>query len=325
MNYFISDLHFGHRSVIRQCGRPFSSVEAMDDALIERWNRRVQGGDTVYILGDLAHRSDRGAAYYLSRLKGRKVLIRGNHDGAAYDGDALSSFFYKVTSYQELCLDGRHLTLCHYPLLEWKNSRKEGSRKLGYLIHGHIHNRTDPLYAPLFARANALNAAAELNGYEPVLFEELFQNNERQKLSLLPSPVEQALFLCRSYHRHQSDKAGEPYWLHPQRVAAGFSDETHRIVALLHDTLEDTDLAPEKIGSLFGERVLSAVLSMTHREGEDYFSYLERVKKDPVAREVKRADLLHNMDLSRLRTVTEADLLRVEKYQKALALLEDGT
>lgn len=81
MIYFTADTHFGHYNVIRFCDRPFASAEEMDEAMIQNWNDRVTGNDTVYILGDMFFRST-NAEGILKRLKGKKRLIVGNHDGS---------------------------------------------------------------------------------------------------------------------------------------------------------------------------------------------------------------------------------------------------
>lgn len=322
MTYFIADTHLGHTAIVGTCRRPFASVEEMDRTIKANWNAKVKRGDTVYILGDLIYKSGKDPATYLDGLNGKKVLILGNHDSGWLGRLDPAVYFRTVTPYLEITQSGHLTTLCHYPMLEWRNSRKVGTKKLGYLIHGHIHNRMDDRFAPLFAAGNALNAGVDINGYAPVTFKELMANNERFKLSTMSSRVEKATYLCRAYHMHATDKAGVPYAEHPIHVASEVADEDQKIVALLHDTLEDTPLSPALIEELFGETVLAAVRAMTHREGEDYFSYIERVRRDPLARAVKAADLRHNMDLSRLPTVTDADVSRRNKYERALALLQ---
>ena len=74
MIYFTSDLHFGHLGILRLCHRPFASVEEMDEALIENWNKKVHQGDTVYIVGDLIWDKKR-ASEYLSKLNGKKIFL----------------------------------------------------------------------------------------------------------------------------------------------------------------------------------------------------------------------------------------------------------
>lgn len=322
MNYYISDTHFGHENLLKLSGRPFSSVEKMDEAMIENWNSKVKRSDTVYIIGDLIYKSARSPEWYLDRLNGKKILILGNHDDSWLRRIDASKYFAEVTRLMEATVGGKHVMFCHYPMLEWRDSRKVGSRKLGYLIYGHTHNKVSPLYRPLFEIGNALNAGADINGYAPVTFEELQRNNELFKLSVMSDPVDKAFYLCRSYHMHQCDKAGVSYAEHPIFVASRLDLPEQKIVALLHDTLEDTDLKAETIEELFDKEVLEAILTMTHRDGEDYFSYIERVKKNPLARAVKIEDLHHNMDMSRLKQITADDIVRNEKYGKALTILE---
>lgn len=171
MIYFTSDTHFGHESVIRFCSRPYATAAEMDEALMENWNSRVKGNDTVFILGDLFFRSD-NAGEILRRLKGKKRLLIGNHDGSWMTQVDVSRYFASVDLMLELS-DGCHaLTLCHYPLLTWKHAKKS------YMIHGHIHNDTSADFWPLLAaRDNALNAGVDINGYQPVTFGELLENN----------------------------------------------------------------------------------------------------------------------------------------------------
>ena len=122
-------------------------------------------------------------------------------------------------------------------------------------------------------------------------------------------------------HMGQVDKAGVPYVEHPRTVAGMLDGETERIVAWLHDTVEDTDATIDEIRRLFGDEVAVAVDHLTHRKGEPYMNYIRRVKENELARKVKLADLEHNMDLSRLPVVTEDDVLRRMKYCQAKQLL----
>ena len=133
--------------------------------------------------------------------------------------------------------------------------------------------------------------------------------------------VEKAEAFAKKAHEGQVDKSGKPYFGHPKAVAAMVEGEVEKTVAYLHDVVEDTGVTIDQIRSLFGDEVADAVDLLTHREGVPYFDYVEKIKANPVARRVKMADLTHNMDLSRLDTVTEKDLKRIEKYKKAYAML----
>ena len=98
MIYFTADTHFGHYNVIRFCDRPFASAEEMDEAMIQNWNDRVTGNDTVYILGDMFFRST-NAEGILKRLKGKKRLIVGNHDGSWMTSLTTQGIFSAWTSF----------------------------------------------------------------------------------------------------------------------------------------------------------------------------------------------------------------------------------
>ena len=131
-----------------------------------------------------------------------------------------------------------------------------------------------------------------------------------------------ALSIAKKAHKGQYDKAGVDYIEHPLFVASLVDTQEEKAVALLHDVLEDSPYkAEELILAGLPETVVSAVQILTKKKGQDYQQYLELVKSSPIARRVKLADLKHNSDLSRLATVTEKDLERLEKYKKAIDYL----
>lgn len=178
MIYFISDTHFGHSAIIGLCRRPFKNAYEMDEFMVRRWNEKVSGNDTVYIIGDMFYKHTEPEKI-LKRLKGKKRLIIGNHDGGWMEKVNISDFFVSTDSFKEVS-DGRHsLVLCHYPLLTWKHESKS------YMIHGHIHNSTDLPYRALIKNnPRLLNAGADVNGFEPVSFDEMVINNGRFKIKL---------------------------------------------------------------------------------------------------------------------------------------------
>lgn len=321
MEYFIADTHFGHENILKLANRPFASVEEMDETIIRNWNARVKKhADTVYIVGDFIW-EEKDPTPYLSKLNGKKVLITGNHDEKWLKKYDVKGYFQETAPYFQNKILGKTVTFCHYPMLEWKDCRKMGSKKLGWHIHGHIHGKFKSEYAPLFLAPHALNAGVDVNGFMPVTFDELVKNNEIHKLHSLPTMEEKARFLATKYHIHQTDKVGKPYIEHPKAVASFVEGEAVKTVAWLHDIIEDTDIELSLLQEIFPEEVVKAVLTMTHEKSEDYFSYVRRVKENPIARQVKLADLKHNSDLTRLKTITEYDLERVEKYAKARAIL----
>lgn len=175
MIWFISDTHFGHRSIIEMCNRPFETVEEMNRELIARWNARVKGNDTVYIMGDMFFRCE-NAEEILKTLKGNKHLLRGNHDGSWLTKFDASGYFESIMDLYSGSVGQRGMTLCHYPLLTYKRQAKH------YMIHGHIHEDTSSDYWPLLCkRERVLNAGVDINGYQPVTFDELVENNRIYK------------------------------------------------------------------------------------------------------------------------------------------------
>ena len=135
--------------------------------------------------------------------------------------------------------------------------------------------------------------------------------------------TKKALALCFEAHKDQKEKTGLPYDFHPFHLAEQMTDETTTAVALLHDVIEDTDYTLDDLRALgFTSEVLEAVALMTHAPDVDYMEYVKEIKKNPVARAVKLADLRHNSDATRLEVMTEWDIKRAEKYKRAIALLE---
>ena len=136
------------------------------------------------------------------------------------------------------------------------------------------------------------------------------------------SQSEKAYEIAKRAHLGQVDKAGEDYIKHPEKVASFVKTDEEKAVAYLHDVIEDTELTLEDLNKYdFSKEVLEAVDIITKKRGEDYQSYLNSVKKNKLARAVKLADLRHNSDLTRLIKVTEKDIKRKEKYQKAIDFL----
>ena len=127
-----------------------------------------------------------------------------------------------------------------------------------------------------------------------------------------------ALELAVEKHKNQTDKAGNPYILHPLHVMENVNSKEGKIVAILHDIIEDTDVTEDyilKIG--LSKRIVDAVVALTRSEDIDYQEYIKNLSSNPLAKEVKLADLEHNMDLKRLPTLEEKDLERNRKYQIA--------
>ena len=135
------------------------------------------------------------------------------------------------------------------------------------------------------------------------------------------SNVELARRYAELAHNGQVDKAGEPYIHHPERVALRLKTDDEKVVAWLHDTVEDSDLSIEEIEKVFGPDTACAVKAITRECGEDWDKYLHRVKENRIACKVKISDLIDNSNLTRLKTVSLKDIRRQQKYNQALFFL----
>ena len=144
MNYYISDLHFLHENVLRFDNRPFDSITQMQQTIVNNWNDKITNGDTVYILGDVSMRGKKEDLIALvATLKGRKVLVKGNHDDVS--DYRYAQLFHEIVDYKEIhdSVDGQNydLVLCHYPIFSWK---KMGRGTI--LLYGHTHNSAEDQY-----------------------------------------------------------------------------------------------------------------------------------------------------------------------------------
>lgn len=144
MNYYISDLHLFHEAVLKFDDRPFASIQEMHEVILENWNSRVKNGDIVYILGDIALRGTlEELISFVARLKGRKILIKGNHDDVS--DYRYKQLFAEIYDYKEIQdqvgNDTYHLALMHYPIFSFKRMKKNG-----VLLYGHTHNSAEDVY-----------------------------------------------------------------------------------------------------------------------------------------------------------------------------------
>ena len=145
--------------------------------------------------------------------------------------------------------------------------------------------------------------------------------------------IEKAICFASGAHAGQTDKTGAPLILHPLHMMSLMKNEKARIVAALHDVLEDTaKTAGDLLAEGFPVDVVEAVEALTREkpEGSDaekdeqYFNYIQNILSNELAAEVKLADLAHNMDISRIAAPSEEDYARLRKYRKARAMLTNG-
>jgi calcineurin-like phosphoesterase family protein len=134
MLFFTSDTHFGHGGTLGIYKRPFASVAAMDEAMVERWNAVVAPEDEVWHLGDFAIKPRPGRVEaLLAALHGRKHLVAGNNDP---EETRRAAGWASVADYAELRVGDTLVVLCHYPFRAW-HAMDKGAVNL----HGHSHGR----------------------------------------------------------------------------------------------------------------------------------------------------------------------------------------
>ena len=172
--FYISDLHLGHKNIIRMSKRPFSSVEEMDATLINNWNSVVTDEDDIYIVGDFCYKSGKDPKEYLEKLKGKKHLIIGNHDSIIVKNPVLRKYFTEIRDKLIVNDQGKMIVLSHYPMVEW-----EGFFRGSIHFYGHVHNNTqNATYDILLKIPNAYNVGADILNFYPREFNEVIKYND---------------------------------------------------------------------------------------------------------------------------------------------------
>ena len=174
MIYIIADTHFGHANIIRLCNRPFSSVEKMDETMIQNWNKIVGPDDDVYIVGDFAYRT-KDPCLYADKLNGRKHLITGNHDKKNLRDPKFRSRFVEIKDMLTLKDNGRTIVLCHYPLAEW-----DGMYRGALHFFGHIHNNENNTQKIMRTIKVAYNVGADILGFTPKTIDEIISTKGKK-------------------------------------------------------------------------------------------------------------------------------------------------
>lgn len=153
--YLISDLHFDHTNIIRFCNRPFPATSDMNRAMVANWTKTVGCRDRVFFLGDMTYGEYRRPIdYWLQKLTGNIMFIRGNHDK-----DIITKARVIPTNYG-IRYKGREFLLAHNPY------RPDGFD--GWIIHGDMHNRDLNLYPLVNQKRQTINVSADLVDYTPI-------------------------------------------------------------------------------------------------------------------------------------------------------------
>lgn len=150
--WFISDTHFFHANIIRYSGRPFKTINEMNDKLIENWNTHVEPQDTVFFLGDFAMGTTDDLTSLCARLNGNKICIRGNHDGTP---TKMHKIGFSLVLESAFIRVGRHqVELIHIP---------SPFPPIHFQLHGHVHEKR-----PNKLVNRQLNLSVEVWDYKPV-------------------------------------------------------------------------------------------------------------------------------------------------------------
>ena len=138
--WFLSDLHFGHRSILDFCSRtrPFASLKDMEYHIIEKWQATVGQNDHVYLLGDVFFCPATDALRIVDQLPGQKHLILGNHDNVIRHHKPLRDKFVATHDYLEIKVAGQKIVMMHFPIAEFN-----GAHYGAYHLYGHAHGNFD--------------------------------------------------------------------------------------------------------------------------------------------------------------------------------------
>jgi len=167
--FFTSDQHYYHPRIIQYEQRPFNNVEEMNEAMIEKHNKKISKKDSVYFLGDFSFGTPEQTSKLLDRLNGNKHMVLGNHDKVIKTSSEVRNRFAWVKDYYRLMYNGHKIILFHYPISVY-DCMHHGS----YHCYGHIHSNKDN-HHPIIGNLgkNTYNVGVDVNNYEPVSFEEI--------------------------------------------------------------------------------------------------------------------------------------------------------
>jgi len=169
--YYISDIHFGHKNVIKFDDRPYSTVEEMDSDMIRIWNETIPENGVVFIVGDLFFRcSSQRMKEIIEQLNGQFIFIKGNHDTSMLNCKPMLKYFDLIETRINLYTPDRLIVMDHYPMLEWDQYFR------GYYhVYGHVHaNKPHP-------EARALDLGWRLHN-KPLHYSEVLAKIEQRKL-----------------------------------------------------------------------------------------------------------------------------------------------
>lgn len=177
--FFTSDLHLNHERVIEYCNRPFSNVIEMNRTIVDNWNKVVDTGDIVFVLGDFSFGNQKTWLYFIEQLEGFIYLIKGNHDKSIpKENTNLNNKFKWIDGFLNTRIidtefDGneQRVTLCHYPMLSWYHSHKGAWQLFGH-IHSNDYNKLLHTKESPF-KTSQYDVGIDNNNFTPVHWNEI--------------------------------------------------------------------------------------------------------------------------------------------------------
>jgi hypothetical protein len=169
--WITADIHFSHKNILTFCAksRPFHNIDEMNNEIIKRWNSQISAVDTVYILGDIAFTNANEAARLITRLHGKKILVKGNHDTKLLQDPVFCNCFAEIYDYLEVGYNGSRLVLFHFPIWEWDRMHHGAIH-----FHGHCHGR------PTNIPGRIMDVAMDANECVPHLLDDAIAKAMRQ-------------------------------------------------------------------------------------------------------------------------------------------------
>jgi calcineurin-like phosphoesterase family protein len=189
--FFTSDTHFFHKNIIKYCDRPFTSVEEMNEQIVENWNSVVPKDGVVFHLGDVSlTASPKALKSLLDRLNGTKYLIIGNHENDALSKQDIRETWAGIYDVAEIFIPDdeitygeQHIVMCHYPMIVWNGSHR-GSWQLFGHVHGGLSNK-----GVIKHPVTAMDAGVDSHNYYPISYQQVKEQITKQSLEGKASEV----------------------------------------------------------------------------------------------------------------------------------------
>jgi calcineurin-like phosphoesterase family protein len=174
--YITSDLHWGHKNIMKFCpvsrARFRDDLDYMNQTMVREWNDLISPEDLVYILGDVAFLPAAKAVEYMRRLNGRKILVQGNHDRKTLNDPVFRNCFEEIHHYLDINYNGTKVCMFHYPIAEWDQMHRGSVH-----FHGHLHGGESGL-----EKYRARDMGMDATGVIAVLMEDAIRDAMRGEI-----------------------------------------------------------------------------------------------------------------------------------------------